>query len=71
MHGTRGTTGSEDCLLLYSGAGNSLILPTPLFHLPNSKPGSRAASLGAPCYIAGRSRSFPGDTGAILCSRQD
>ena len=25
MHGTRGTTGSEGCLLLYSGVGKSLI----------------------------------------------
>ena len=40
VHGTSGTTGSEDCLLLYSGTGNSLIFPIPLFHLPNSKPGS-------------------------------
>ena len=31
VHGTRGTTGSEDCLLLYSGTGNSLILPIALF----------------------------------------
>ena len=30
MHGTRGTTGSEDCLLVYSGTGNSLIFPIPL-----------------------------------------
>ena len=28
--------------------------PIPLFHLPNSKPGSRAASLSAHCYTAGR-----------------
>ena len=27
MHGTRGTTGSEACLLLYSVVGNSLIFP--------------------------------------------
>ena len=27
MHGTRGTTGSEGCLLLYSVVGNSLIFP--------------------------------------------
>ena len=27
MHGTRGTTGSEGCLLLYSGVGKSLIFP--------------------------------------------
>ena len=27
MHGTSGTTGSEDCLLLYSVVGNSLIFP--------------------------------------------
>ena len=46
VHGTSGTTGSEDCLLLYSGTGKSLIFPIPLFHLPNSKPGSRAASPG-------------------------
>ena len=27
MRGTRGTTGSEGCLLLYSVVGNSLIFP--------------------------------------------
>ena len=27
VHGTRGTTGSEGCLLLYSAVGNSLIFP--------------------------------------------
>ena len=27
VHGTRGTTGSEGCLLLYSVVGNSLIFP--------------------------------------------
>ena len=31
MHGTRNTTGSEDCLLLYSGVGNTLIFPMTLF----------------------------------------
>ena len=54
MHGTSGTTGSEDCLLLYSVVGNSLIFPIPLRYLPNLKPGSRAASLSAHCYTAGR-----------------
>ena len=31
VHGTRGTTGSEGCLLLYSAVGNSLIFPMTLF----------------------------------------
>ena len=47
MHGTSGTTGSEDCLLLYSGTGNSLIFPIALFLLPKfdaGKPGGESGS---------------------------
>ena len=47
MHGTSGTTGSEDCLLLYSGTGNSLIFPIALFLLPKfdaGKPGGESVS---------------------------
>ena len=47
MHGTRGTTGSEGCLLLYSGVGKSLIFPIPLFLLPKfdaGKPGGESVS---------------------------
>ena len=47
MHGTRGTTGSDDCLLLYSGVGKSLIFPTPLFLLAKfeaGKPGGESVS---------------------------
>ena len=31
VHGTRGSTGSEGCLLLCSAVGNSLIFPMTLF----------------------------------------
>ena len=47
VHGTRGTTGSEDCLLLYSGVGKSLIFPIALFLLPKfdaGKPGGESGS---------------------------
>ena len=54
VNSLKDATGSEDSLLLYSGTGNSLNFPIPLFHLPNSKPGSRAASLSAHCDTAGR-----------------
>ena len=43
VHGTRGTTGSEGCLLLYSAVGNSLIFPISFALLPKfdaGKPGS-------------------------------
>ena len=43
MHGTRGTTGSEGFLLLYSAVGNSLIFPISFALLPKfdaGKPGS-------------------------------
>ena len=36
VHGIRGTTGSEGCLLLYSAVGNSLIFPISFALLPNS-----------------------------------
>ena len=48
MHGTRGTTGSETCLLLYSGVGKSLIFPIPLLLLPKfdaGKPGGESVSV--------------------------
>ena len=48
MHGTRGTTGSEGCLLLYSGVGKSLIFPIPLSLLPKfdaGKPGGESVSV--------------------------
>ena len=48
MHGTRGTTGSEGCLLLHSGVGKSLIFPIPLFLLPKfdaGKPGGESVSV--------------------------
>ena len=47
VHRTSGTTGAEDCLLLYSGTGNSLIFPIPLFLLPKfdaGKPGGGSGS---------------------------
>ena len=47
MHGTSGATGSEDCLLLYSGVGKSLIFPIALFLLPKfdaGKPGGESVS---------------------------
>ena len=39
VHGTRGTTGSEGCLLLYSAVGNSLIFPISLPYFDAGKPG--------------------------------
>ena len=45
MHGTRGTTGSEDCLLLYSGVGNTLIFPIHSFAC-TSRIRSRSAAGG-------------------------
>ena len=39
MHGTRGTTGSEACLLVYSVVGKSLIFPIRPFALLAGKPG--------------------------------
>ena len=47
MHGTRGTTGSEGCLLLYSVVGNSLIFPISfalLAKLEGGKPGGEYVS---------------------------
>ena len=47
VHGTRGTTGSEGCLLLYSAVGNSLIFPISFALLPKfdaGKPGSETVS---------------------------
>ena len=84
MHGTRGTTGSEDCLLLYSGVGKSLIFPIRPFALlakfEAGKPGGECGS----ALRAGRFRetqsccqrriewSNPvGLSGAILLSTQD
>ena len=46
MHGTRGTTGSEGCLLLYSVVGNSLIFPIHSFAF-TSRIRSRSAAGGA------------------------
>ena len=46
--GTRGSTGSEGCLLLYSGVGKSLIFPIPLFLLSKfdaGKPGESVSAL--------------------------
>ena len=93
MHGTRGTTGSEGCLLLYSVVGNSLIFPISFALLAKfeaGKPGGesvsallhsrtlaefsgaiRAASPGVRLCVQTRFQSFQGDTGAILCPRQD
>ena len=47
MHGTSGTTGSEDCLLLYSVVGNSLIFPISFALLAKfeaGKPGGESVS---------------------------
>ena len=45
MHGTRGTTGSEGCLLLYSVVGNSLIFPISFaFKFEAGKPGGESVS---------------------------
>ena len=47
VHGTRGTTGSEGCLLLYSVVGNSLIFPISFALLAKfeaGKPGGESVS---------------------------
>ena len=47
VHGTRGATGSEDCLLLYSVVGNSLIFPISFALLAKfeaGKPGGESVS---------------------------
>ena len=47
MHGSSGTTGSEDCLLLYSVVGNSLIFPISFALLAKfeaGKPGGESGS---------------------------
>ena len=47
VHGTRGTTGPEDCLLLYSVVGNSLIFPISFALLAKfeaGKPGGESVS---------------------------
>ena len=46
VHGTRGTTGSEGCLLVHSVVGNSLIFPTHSFAF-TSRIRSRSAAGGA------------------------
>ena len=49
MHGTRGATGSEGCLLLYSVVGNSLIFPIRSFaftsQIRSRRPGGAFRSL--------------------------
>ena len=46
VHGTRGTTGSEGCLLLYSAVGNSLIFPISFALLPKFDAGKPASETG-------------------------
>ena len=47
MHGTRGTTGSEDCFLLYSVVGNSLIFPISFALLAKFEAGNPGGESGS------------------------
>ena len=64
VHGTSGTTGSEDCLLLYSGTGKSLIFPVSFVSLAKfeaGKPGGESDS--ALLYSSALTQFFPGNVG--------
>ena len=79
MHGTRGTTGSEGCLLLYSVVGNSsshsfALLPKFEAGKPGGESGSAVLSSAALPVLSGK-RDNPvasaGLKGAILLPAQD
>ena len=75
MQGTRGTTGSEDCLLLYSGVGNTLIFPIrPLPYFPkkpgsetgiNLKAGVRLKYMGSKSWLAPHVDRLLGDVAVL------
>ena len=58
VHGTSGTTGSEDCLLLYSVVGNSLIFPISFALLAKFEAGRRVCQC-----TATQQDAFPGNPG--------
>ena len=78
VHGTRGTTGSEGCLLLYSAVGNSLIFPISFALLPkfdagkpdsetgmNLKAGMRLKYMGSKSWLAPHVDRLLGDVAVL------
>ena len=68
MHGTRGTTGCEGCLLLYSGTGKSLIFHpfVSLAKFEAGKPGGESVSVlrpGVHRCVPTHCRCFPRNPG--------
>ena len=63
VHGTSGTTGSEDCLLLYSVVGNSLIFPISFALLAKFEAGKPGGESGRNAIFTA---SQPGFSGSVL-----
>ena len=66
VHGTSGTTGPEDCLLLCSGTGKSLIFPIPFALLAKFEAGKPGGESGSAVLYSPALPVFSGS--ASLCS---